>query len=187
MTPDRESPTLLDETYATALATPSDINQLLPTLRQYASNCERVTEFGTRSGVSTRAFLHARPQQLVCYDRVRKPEVAEELERLALDGGVQFEFIEADVLAVDIQPTDMLFIDTWHTGEQLAAELGRHAGRVRRYIAMHDTISFGEKGATPGHKGLWPAIIDFLLKHPEWALVEQRIISHGLTILGRRS
>jgi|KBSSwiStaDraftv2_1062776.scaffolds.fasta_scaffold174202_2 hypothetical protein len=39
-----------------------------------------------------------------------------------------------------------LFIDTWHVCEQLETELSRHSVRVRRYLVMHDTVTFGEVG-----------------------------------------
>ena len=46
----------------------SDINQHLPTLREYGEKVDHITEFGVRSGVSTVAFLHAHPKQLISYD-----------------------------------------------------------------------------------------------------------------------
>jgi hypothetical protein len=176
----------LDAAYAAALAKPSDINELLPVLHEYAAGCEHVTEFGTRLGVSTTCFLHARPQRLTAYDIQRQPGVVEGLTKFALEVGVQFDFVLADVRHIQIEPTDLLFIDTWHICEQLQAELSRNADRVYRHIAMHDTVTFGEVGETAGHRGLWPAIIQFLFDHPEWTLVEQRIRNNGLTILGRR-
>lgn len=176
----------LDAAYAAALATPSDINELLPVLHDYAAECENVTEFGTRLGVSTTCFLHARPRRLTAYDLRRQPGVVERLAQLALEGGVQFQFVTADVRRVRIETTDLLFIDTWHVCDQLRTELYIHSRRVRRYIAIHDTVTFGEVGETVGHRGLWPAVIQFLLDHAEWKLIEQRTRNNGLTILARR-
>jgi predicted O-methyltransferase YrrM len=177
----------LDAAYSAMVATPSDINELLPVLHHYGSLSAHITEMGTRSGVSTVSFLHTRPRKLIAYDIKRSPEVAQNLNELAIEAGVAFEFIQADTRLVHIEPTDLLFIDTWHVYEQLRIELFRHAAQVRRYIVMHDTVSFGELGETQGHRGLWPAIIEFLQMHPEWFLVEQYIRSNGLTVLAQRS
>ncbi len=149
----------LAQMYETACRTPSDIREHLPTLCGLANECRHVTEFGTRTGVSTTAFLHARPQRLVCYDRVRFPQV-DALERTA--DGTEFVFRREDVLHAEIEETDLLFIDTLHDYEQLAEELRLHAGKARRYVVLHDTTTFGERGETPGRRGLWPAVEEFL-------------------------
>jgi GT2 family glycosyltransferase/tetratricopeptide (TPR) repeat protein len=151
--------TTLDKLYDGACRTPSDIHEHLPTLYQLASQCRHVTEMGTRTGVSTTALLFAQPDQLVCYDLRKHPEVYR-LEALA--GRTRFRFHKADVLQVDIEETDLLFIDTRHDYEQLQEELRRHAGKVRKYLVLHDTTTFGERGETEGHRGLWPAIEEFL-------------------------
>jgi hypothetical protein len=46
----------------------SDINEHLETLRDYASQCKRITEMGMREGISTIAFLYAKPETLISYD-----------------------------------------------------------------------------------------------------------------------
>jgi hypothetical protein len=35
------------------------------------------------------------------------------------------------------------------------------------------------------NKGLWPAISEFLLEHPEWKILERFTNNNGLTILKR--
>jgi hypothetical protein len=140
-----------------------------------------VTEFGTRGGVSTTALLFAQPDTFVTYDKVKYPQV----DRLkALAGRTRFHLVQADVLSVEIEETDLLFIDTWHVYEQLAEELRRHAGKARKYIVLHDTTTFGERGESPGHRGLWPAVEEFLAKGG-FRLRERRTNNNGLTILER--
>jgi hypothetical protein len=82
---------------------------------------------------------------------------------------------------VEIEPTDMLFIDTFHVYEQLRRELALHAGKARRFIVLHDTTTFGEKGEREGSRGLWPAVAEFLaVRAGDWR--------HGTTITtGSRS
>jgi hypothetical protein len=136
---------------------------------------------GTRAGVSTTAFLYAQPDRLVCYDRLRYPQV----DRLALVAGrTDFVFHTADVLWVEIEDTDLLFIDTLHDYEQLAQELALHGRKARRYIVLHHTTTFGETGETPGHRGLWPAVEDFLAKGM-FKIRERHEHNNGLTILER--
>jgi tetratricopeptide (TPR) repeat protein len=169
----------LADLYQRVCTTDSDIHEHLPKLYELASGCRHVTEFGTRTGVSTTALLFAQPDTLVAYDKLKYPHV----ERLqALAGRTRFHFVQADVLHVEIEPTDLLFIDTWHVYEQLKEELRLHAGKARKYIVLHDTTTFGERGETAGHRGLWPAVEEFLAQGT-FRLREQLTNNNGLTIL----
>jgi hypothetical protein len=169
--------------YAEACATPSDIHEHLPALYALARECRHVTEMGTRTGVSTTALLLAQPEVLVCYDTVKYPQV-ERLQPLA--GRTDFVFHQRDVLHVDIEETDLLFIDTWHVFEQLRDELRLHAGKVRRYLVLHDTTTFGERGETAGHRGLWPAVEEFL-SLGLFRLKQRWENNNGLSVLERVS
>jgi len=175
------------ELFRAARATPSDINEHLDTLYRLARRCRNVTEFGTRNGVSTAALLRARPRTLVTYDRDRWPAVDTLLAAATETGCTGFTFRQVDVLDVEIEETDMLFIDTWHVYEQLKQELALHAAKVRKYLVFHDTTTFGEQGETPGHRGIWPAIAEFLQSNPHWTLVARYTHCNGLTILKRSS
>lgn len=176
----------LKELYRSARATPGDINEHLDTLRRLARHCGHVTEFGTRGGISTTALLAGRPRALVTYDRQRYPGV-DLLEGVAREGRrTRFVFRQADVLQIEIEETDLLFIDTWHVCEQLRHELALHAGKVRSYLVFHDTETFGRSGEAPGSRGLWPAIEEFLREHPHWSLSARLENNNGLTILTRQ-
>jgi hypothetical protein len=108
-----------------------------------------------------------------------------ELETAARGAGIDFQFRQCNVLEVDIEPTDLLFIDTWHVEEQMREELRRHADKVRRFLVMHDTETFGLYGETVGCGGIWPAISDYMREHPEWRLLAHFTHSHGLTVFER--
>ena len=41
---------------------------------------------------------------------------------------------------------------------------------IRRLIALHDTTTFGDQGEWDSHRGLWPAVVEFLDANPEWWL-----------------
>ncbi|MGI8549509.1 MAG: glycosyltransferase [Dehalococcoidia bacterium] len=175
----------LKELYRTAHGTPSDISEHLASLRELARQCRHVTELGTRAGTSTTAILSGHPPVLVTYDRERWPAV-DMLEGVARESRrTRFVFQQADVLEVEIDETDMLFIDTWHVYEQLKQELALHARKVRKYLVLHDTTTYGEVGESPGHRGLWPAIEEFLWQHPDWSLAARLTNNNGLTILTR--
>jgi hypothetical protein len=153
----------------------------LPSLYRYASCCRHVKEFGTRTGISTLALLRALPDRLVAYDWNRLPEV-DRLEELARLQDVAFSFREVDTRLADLEPTDLLFIDTYHTREQLEAELTTAAASVRRYLILHDTETYGEVGEVGG-EGRWPAIAALVRRHPSWCLLDHREANNGLTVL----
>ena len=105
----------------------SDINVHLPVLYKYAKKCSHITEFGARGGLSTRTFLYSFPDFFVSYDyqyATPEPHLVEDVKNLiqilehAQRKGVNCEYIGKDVLQIDIEPTDMLFIDTWHCYNQ---------------------------------------------------------------------
>jgi hypothetical protein len=152
-------------------------------LADLASKCEHVTELGVREGVSTRALLWAQPLVLRCYD-IDSTHQAKWDELVAVRGRTDVRFEIADSRTVDIEETELLFIDTLHVYDQLRVELERHSVKVKGYIALHDTESFRTRGEDPTKRGLWPAVEEFL------ALGAFRIVKHypdnnGLTIMGR--
>ncbi len=171
----------LDDAYHLAAETVSDINQHIPKLRELAAQCESVTELGNRQGVSTTALLAGQPKRFDTYD-VRYSKAVQHL--VAVRGETAMQMHVADALTVDIDETDMLFIDTQHTAEQLTAELARHAGKVRRWIVLHDTHIFGERGEGGG-PGLLPALRHFMREKTEWSVISHTIVNHGLTVIGR--
>ena len=112
-----------------------------------------------------------------------------EVERLAATEGIEFEFILADDRKITLPFTDLLFIDTWHVYDQLVLELDRHAGKARKFIILHDTETFGMTGEAPGHKGLKPALDEFLASHEgrHWFVLEEFHNCNGLMVLERRN
>ncbi len=175
--------------------TSSDINEHLPILKRYAEECETITEMGIRYVVSTWAFLMARPKKIVSYDILTGLDLnlfnsnLEELKNEAKAIGTEFEFHLKNVLEVEIEPTDLLFIDTYHEYNQLKQELELHSNKVNKYIILHDTTTFGESGETfkePNTIGIWPAVIEFLDENKNWSIKEKLTNNNGLTILEKR-
>lgn len=174
----------LEERFSAMCREPSDINEHLPTLRAYASQVEHVTEFGVRSGRSTVALLAAQPGVLRSYDIVECP-ITGELAPLAFRSN--FTFAVASTLDVRIESTDLLFVDTLHTYDQLSQELRLHADAVSRWIVLHDTTTFGERGEDGVSRGLWPAVEEFLARNPSWRVAARQANNNGLTVLERKA
>ena len=185
----------IKEKYQNECNRQSDINELLPYLKEYADKCDHVTEMGVRWVSSTYAFLASNAKTVVGYD-IETQRQAWECKEICQKEGREWTYIEADVLKVDIEETDFLFIDTFHTKTQLERELAKHANKVRKYIGFHDTTAFEWKGEESYHSvsdkgtncggGIWYAIQDFLDSNPNWAIVLRETKNNGLTIIGKK-
>lgn len=159
---------------------PGDIEEHLDTLSEYASKCNTVTELGTRALVSTWAFMVAHPKKLITIDKVHPSEygaiqMLNEANKAAREEFIDFKFILADDLEIQIDETDLLFIDTLHTREQLTKELQLHASKVKKYIIFHDT-EIPEMRDT---------ILGFLNKNKEWKIIEDKHNNNGLMVIGK--
>lgn len=179
--------------------TPSDINEHIPTILKYGQECDHITEMGVRWVVSTWVWLGCAPKKLISYDLFNPSHWGADIkpiEETAKAYGLEFEFREADILKIEIDETDLLFIDTWHAYDQLKEELKLHSNKVRKYICFHDTTSFEFKdeplhhenswGKQTSGKGIWPAIEEFLEENKNnWILKERFTNNNGFTIIER--
>jgi len=185
----------------------SDINEHLPTLSKYASECESIFETGVRGVVSSWAFVDGLLQNnkskkylfMNDIDSCDINELLKATENLPIT--IKYEW--KSNLLLDMNETfDLTFIDTWHVYGQLKRELEKFSKITLKYIIMHDTTSFEWKGEVTHwnlhqqsiqtgipldeiNKGLWPAIDDFLASHKDWVLHERFVNNNGLTILKR--
>lgn len=176
--------------------TPSDINEHILTLIKYGKECEHITEMGVRGIVSTWAFLEGKPKKMISYDIQDPKEWQQDINDVyetSKEYDIDFKFIKANVLNVEIEPTELLFIDTWHAYKQLKQELNLHSGKVSKYIILHDTSSYeftdetsyekwGDEWIGDG-KGLWRAIEEFIEENNNWYIHERFRNNNGLTIL----
>jgi len=179
---------VFDQEFRIARDTPSDINEHMEVLKGLADEVDHVTEMGTRTGVSTRAFL-ASDVIVRAYDLFLDGRV-QELFKIAQEEGKDAQYIQSNVLDVEIDETDMLFIDTWHCYDQLLAELTLHAPKVKKYIAFHDTQTYGTRSeefmGRVGSNGLLPAIIHYMIENPGvWQFKVHRTNNNGLTVIER--
>jgi hypothetical protein len=176
----------LKEIYFEKCSTYSDIYEHLPTLKKYSEECEHITEMGVRYVVSTYAFMMGYPKKLISIDILPVENFGinrEDLKNLAYENNIDFEFIVGDTTKIEIEETDLLFIDTWHVYQQLIKELELHSNKVKKYIILHDTTTFGEHGECNEGDGLWKAVEEFLSLNLNWVIEERYINNNGLTIL----
>jgi hypothetical protein len=185
----------IENMYNELLQIPSDINEHLPTLREYSEKCKHITEMGVRTPTSTWAFLASTPDKLISYDIVNAPGI-DEIKSITKESNLDFEFIVDDVLNVEIEQTDLLFIDTLHTYNQLNQELILHSHKVNKYIILHDTVTYGFtdeqiydhasdyiKSTDKSKSGLRYAISEFLNLNSDWVIEREYLNNNGLIIL----
>ena len=143
----------------------------------YASQVDSIVEFGVYTGLSTCAWLSGCPKKLRSYDITdTNLTVLDELKYCAEQNNTDFEFSIANSLEIDIEPCDLLFIDTVHTKQHCLAELDRHAKHTGRYIILHDPTEW---------PGVFEAVITFLHYNHDWHIIEHCNRGSGLLVLQR--
>ena len=180
---------MLQQTYDELCARPSDINEHLPTLKKYADECNHITEFGTRTGVSTWAWLMSSAKIIRCFDidnGVMKYIKNHHIVAEELNKDFTFTCVNTIAKGLEIEPTDLLFVDTLHTYEQVITELKMHSNKVRKYILFHDTSSHPSSSKSVQYeREVNKAVNEFLDTNKNWILKERFLNNHGLTVLER--
>ena len=147
------------------------------TYARYASMVDSVTEFGVYTGLSTTAFVSGKPIKVRSYDITSGYlTVLHEIEACALHLGVDFKFQIASSLNIEIEETDLLFIDTVHEKDYCLRELNLHHAKTKKFIVLHDIIA-------------WPGVLqaaeEFMKTHPEWVVYERDDVGSGLLVMNR--
>lgn len=147
------------------------------TYARYASQVDSITEFGVYTGLSTCAWLSGKPKKLRSYDITdQNLSVLDELKANAELNNTDFEFAIANSLEIEIEPCDLLFIDTVHKRDHCLAELNRHGACANKYIVLHDPSDW---------PGVFEAVIIFLHHNRQWHIVEHCNKNSGLLVLER--
>lgn len=183
--------------------TKTDMHQHIPILATIASRITSVLELGVRDIQSTWGFLAGLSQESFGYYVVKNPHELDfiskrklvsvdlnnpadhgadikEVYEIAKENDVDFEFIQANTLEVEINENfDCVFFDTDHTYEQLSAELKKYGPKTNTWMIFHDTARFG--------KVLIPAINEFLAENKEWIVIPNMSTNqcNGLTVLAK--
>lgn len=171
-----------EDIFNDACSLPTDINKQLKILRKFGEKCEKITEFGVRKGISTIAWLVCKPKKLISYDIKLLPETGF-LKFLAAENKIDFTLIEQDTLSAEIEQTDLLFIDTFHSYTQLKQELALHMSKVNKCCILHDTASYKIVGEDNKNPGIGQAIDEFLSNNKNWKVIEETSENCGLMVL----
>jgi len=190
----------------------SDINEHLPTLARYASECESIIELGVRGCISSWAFCKGlldnnKPVKKLFLNDITACDIESLLcaaKSPDVNIDVTYQWINDLLVDTSSLETDLTFIDTWHVYAQLKRELEKYSKITKKYIIMHDTEVDGNYGETirlgwnaeeqsrqTGYpveeinRGLIPAVVEFLENNPEWAMHEYYKNNNGLTVLQR--
>lgn len=191
----------INQKYIEQIQTSSDINEHIETLYKYALESNNITEMGVRFVSSTWAFLNANSKKIISYDiSYHNKKLIDEVINIAKEYNINYSFVQADVLNIEIEQTDLLFIDTLHTYNQLSNELKKHHSKVNKFIILHDTETFGQvdeliyahgsdviKNTNAFKTGLMNAVNDFLESEngESWKIKEIFKNNNGLCILER--
>jgi len=189
-----------------------DIMEHLPTLYNYAKECNSVFETGVRGCVSSWAFLYGlldnnnkETKKSLFLNDIYSCDISNLLRVSSSFSNIDIKYEWKNNLLLDMKETyDITFIDTWHVYGQLKRELDKFSTVTNKYIIMHDTTVdeiYGETIRCGGdavrqsqqtgfpvdeiQKGLWPAVTEFLKNNKEWRLKERFTNNNGLTILER--
>lgn len=158
--------------YARVASTESDIWLHLPTFLKLVDieNMTKVIELGTRTGVSTIAWLYALERNgghLWSCDIDAKPAIGDYPHWTFIQGDDE----SAEVLAQLPEQVDAIFLDTSHHFEHTLRELRLYRSRVRPggYIVCHDTELDYPEGVNPSDPPF-----------PVRRAIEQFVAEHGL-------
>jgi predicted O-methyltransferase YrrM len=155
--------------YMELCKTPSDIYLHLPTFVQIVDglHAQHVIELGTRTGVSTIAWLHAlrgTGGRLTSVDIDTRPDIGEYDHWTFIQGDDQ----SPEVLA-QLEPADVVFLDTSHLWPVTLHELETYLPLVKSggFIVCHDTELQFPEGTQRGDPPypVKKAITEFTAKH----------------------
>ena len=200
--------TVIDK-YNQLSSSPSDINEHLPTICKYASECESVMELGVRGCVSSWALVKGlmennKSKKQILLNDITSCDINKLLNVVKdMDIVVNYQWISDLDLNIE-ENVDMTFIDTWHIYGQLKRELAKFSKVTNKYIIMHDTevdgihgevLRYNSDGVKESQEsgfpleeitcGLQKAIDEFLECNKDWVLHEKYTNNNGLTILKR--
>lgn len=144
---------VLRDKYTSLCNEKSDINEHLPTLVAYASECNSIFETGVRGVVSSYALAYGLLSNT--NKEIDKEILLNDLTECNINDFTQcvknlpinVKHIWKSNLDIDLHKNyDLTFIDTFHVYGQLKRELEKFSKNTNKYIIMHDTTIDGILG-----------------------------------------
>ena len=155
-----------------------DMYKRLDYIQKTFIGVETITEFGPFQGCSTAAWISLRPKKFVTVDRGMSLDIPV-FQQAAEEVGVSFKFVIGNDLEIDIEPCELLFIDTMHTEDHTFNELQRHADKISKYLVFHDV--------NPNRFNTLKGINKWWVNHSEWQLKYQDFEDCGFMVLEKLS
>lgn len=171
-----ETSDIFEKEYLDSCKNHKDISPHLPVLNWLARTVGNVTEIGTNDGESTRAFLYS-DATLKTYDNTFSEKNSKIIET-AKNFNKNAEYILGDLKKIDIDDTDLLFIDAEYNFDQLKSILSYNSSKVKKYIVIHNT-----KYNEIDKKEPLELIIEFLVINKNWKFKLYQPVKKGLIVL----
>jgi len=136
-----------------------DMYKRMDFIQEKFKGIQSITEFGPYQGCSTSAWLMLKPKKFTTVDQGIVLDL-ERFQKAAKEINVEFNFILGNDLEVDIEPCELLFIDTVHSKEHTYNELKTHAHKISKYLVFHDV--------NPERFGTLEGINQWRLENTDW-------------------
>jgi len=182
---------LIEHKYKYYCDTISDINEHLPILKEYGNKCGTITEI-TKYDSTTYSFLSSKPVKMTSYiyNNFNDKDV---IKKWTDKNNINFDYLNYKN-DININITDLLFIDYKHTYNDILFLLNKYNKIVNKYIIINDTsiykdideILFDNDKSDIINKsdksGIYNAILDFI-KNNNWVIEKEFNNNNGLIIL----
>lgn len=188
----------------------SDVSVHLPTLYNYAKNCESVIELGVGDMLSSHALVYGllnnnTNEKKILLNDIIECDVSGLLENTRhLKISIERAWVNDLDLTIS-KNYDLTLMDTWRVYGQIKRELHHFSRVTNKYIIILGTskdsihgevirrkMNIEEHAEKSGYsvdevtKGLLPAILEFLKENNDWKFKEQYPNTCGLTVLEKR-
>jgi len=179
-------PVDIKEWYKSEKNAPPDFHAHMDTLKELCASIKHATEMSIWPKQAYLAIAAGMPDDgvLISVSLGGKPW----WPKMAASLGARFKMTPQNSLTADIEPTELLFIDSEHTAQRTYDELTRHAGKVSKYIVIHTVArdTFGERG-DDGGPGVMAGVRQWLREGAsrEWVVKRFDEHNHGLVVLSR--
>jgi hypothetical protein len=160
----------------------------LDVITSLAKEVDHITEFGVRRCISTYGWLAGKPSKYIGVDISTWPEWGDLIkytDKKDPDIFTDVKLIVNDDTKIEIEETDLLFIDSLHTYDHVTKQIELHSDKVKKYMVFHDALNLeGGPGDYSNTRGVYKAIMDFMATTDKWEQIEH-LRPCGLLILKR--
>jgi hypothetical protein len=163
-----------------------NIAEHMESLQKMAFDCEHVTCLTAWHDAAFVALAAGLPNTLVCVCPGGHPDwpMFHELRVTPRSQNVTTD--HCDFFAFPPPETDLLFISTRHHADAVKSLLAVYGPSVRKWIAFHNTVTYGENSAFgEDGRGLLVGIREWLRDNPQWTVKSHARNNNGLLVLTR--